>query len=203
MALRDLAQAAYARPDGITCPKYVRLGESKRCAHYVANGSCALPDEFMCSEWLKSNGHASARAAEPRSLPVVDASAATPPASVERDLFGNPVVRAPVALTASPPASPSRLRADVPAVDFELLRGLSDADLASFRANGLEVCIQSDAFGEIWLVPEYTGAERKEITPESAATILRVLAVFPGSCVTAFIKAQPKAVAPRKEPAAP
>lgn len=61
------------KPPGITCPKYVR-GEGKRCLHYLPNGGCALPDEFMCVEWLKVNGHrAPASPSSPKPLPVVPA----------------------------------------------------------------------------------------------------------------------------------
>ena len=46
----------------------------------------------------------------------------------------------------------------------------------------------ADTYGELWLVPAYTGKPRKEITPEHAATVMRVLSVFPGSHVVAFEK---------------
>ena len=45
-----------APPPSVTCPRYVR-SESRRCVHYLSNGGCARPDEFMCVEWLKANGH--------------------------------------------------------------------------------------------------------------------------------------------------
>jgi hypothetical protein len=37
------------------------------------------------------------------------------------------------------------------------------------------VQLRSDTYGELWLVPAYTGKPRKEITPEHAATVMRVL----------------------------
>lgn len=61
MALKDLippkATPAAERPAGITCEKFLR-SEGRRCAHYLANGACALASEFMCVEWLKLNGPA-------------------------------------------------------------------------------------------------------------------------------------------------
>ena len=42
----------------ITCPKYEPVAGTKRCRDYHPNGACGLPDEFMCVEWLKANGHA-------------------------------------------------------------------------------------------------------------------------------------------------
>lgn len=47
-------------PPGVTCPHYVR-SESKRCVHYLSNGGCVRPDEFMCVEWLKANGYLAPR----------------------------------------------------------------------------------------------------------------------------------------------
>ena len=59
MALKDLIKLtptpASERPPGITCEKFLR-SEGRRCAHYLANGACALTSEFMCVEWLKVNG---------------------------------------------------------------------------------------------------------------------------------------------------
>lgn len=58
MALKDLipptTTPAAERPSGISCEKYLRSG-GRRCAHYLANGACALATEFMCVEWIKLN----------------------------------------------------------------------------------------------------------------------------------------------------
>ena len=42
-------------PHFITCPKYEPVPFYKRCVHYLQNGACARPDEFMSIEWLKLN----------------------------------------------------------------------------------------------------------------------------------------------------
>jgi len=55
---------------GFSCPKYAPIPGSKRCQHYVGNGACALPDELMCIEWLKRNGHAAAPAALQAAVPA-------------------------------------------------------------------------------------------------------------------------------------
>lgn len=68
---------------------------------------------------------------------------------------------------------------------------ITAADIASFRALGVQICFQSDELGELWLVPSYTSQARNEITPEHAATVGRVLAAFPGARVTAFQSASP------------
>ncbi|MBM4777540.1 MAG: hypothetical protein GQE15_07530 [Archangiaceae bacterium] len=153
--LRPTPTPAAERPSGITCPKYVR-GEGKRCAHFKTNGACALPDEFMCVEWLKVNGKA-------------------PPAPPERTPEPRPVeVGTPAEATAPDEVGPAR--------------GFTSDDIASFKALGVEVRLRSETYGEVWLVPAYTGQPRKELTPEHAATVLRVLEAFPGSRVISFEK---------------
>jgi hypothetical protein len=184
------------RPAGITCEKYVR-GEGKRCRHYLSNGGCALPDELMCVEWLKANGHR---------VP------ASPPAEQRpKDLFGNPVAEKPAPRSAarslpvvseSPRDPEATVASETPAaIDVDQLRGFTSEDIASFKALGVEVCLHSEAYGELWLVPAYTGRPRKEITPEHAATVMRVLSVFPGSRVTAFEKTTPDEPAKEGSPA--
>ena len=86
--------------------------------------------------------------------------------------------------------APSQATADEPSpvVDVERLRGFTTEDIESFRALGVEVCLQSKSFGELWLVPAYTGQPRRELTPEHLATVLHALSVFPGSRVTGFHK---------------
>jgi len=52
MALKELDL-----PPGITCQHYAALPHSDKptCQHYAGKGACALPDVFMCSEWIKRN----------------------------------------------------------------------------------------------------------------------------------------------------
>lgn len=54
------------------------------------------------------------------------------------------------------------------------VRCLSAADVASFKALGVEVCRENDAMGEVWLVPAYTGAERQELSVEHALLLAAV-----------------------------
>jgi hypothetical protein len=162
----------------ITCAKYEAIPGTKRCRHYHANGACGLPDEFMCVEWLKANGHA----------PPI-----TPPAKqAARDLFGHPVV------DAAPPATPTKPRPLAPMVTREevpLARTLSEADIASFKALGVEVRLASEDLGDVWLVPAYTGADRQELSVEHAALLATICSALPGAQVTALVR-KPKAPVP-------
>ena len=197
MAIKDLVRPelppptpAGERPPNITCEKYTRGEDGKRCIHFQQGGTCALPDEFVCTEWQKHNGP------NKRTLPVVAPAPvvehAPAPKPVARDLFGNPLPEvaqpaakvstapAPIALVPKPDADAQ------PAVDVDQLRGFTTDDIESFKALGVEVCLQSESIGELWLVPAYTGQPRREFTPEHLATVLHALSVFPGSRITAF-----------------
>lgn len=190
-----------------TCPHYAPVPGSKRCQSYQDGGTCSRPDFFLCTEWEKRNrnrlpvarrddngaaaGAATAPTAAPQALPV------------PTDLFGNPAPElAPPKETPKPaPSSAAATIPTKPADDHAVtrpLRGLTTEDIESFKALGVEVCMRSEAFGDVWLVPAYTGRDRREITPEHAATICRVLEAFPGSRVVALEK-NPK---PDKEPRA-
>lgn len=168
MALTHLLQptAAQQRPPGVTCEAYVR-GEGKHCLHYRTGGGCALASISTCTEWLKVNGRtATRRDVDAPHVPAPPTKSA--PAAV--DLFGHPVAEAgakkPAPAPASKPAPPApsptvkELDAESP---LAALRGLTDEDIASFKALGAEVCFASETYGEVWLVPAYTGQARKEL----------------------------------------
>jgi hypothetical protein len=166
----------------ITCPKYEPVPGTKRCRHYHANGACGLPDEFMCVEWLKANGHATPAPVTPVATSVVG-----------RDLFGNPVTQPPSSV------APSRAaRVEAPAVRREevpIVRSLTDADIASFKALGLEVRLATEEVGDVWIVPAYTGADRHELSVDHAALIAAVASAFPGARVTSLVR-KPKPPVP-------
>jgi hypothetical protein len=197
MALKDLVRPAPPtpadqRPPGITCEKYTRGEDGKRCIHFQQGGTCALPDEFVCTEWQKHNGP------NKRSLPVVSPAPvvekAPAPKPVARDLFGNPLPEvatpppAPKVSTSAPIGLAPKPDAAAPTIDVDQLRGFTTEDIESFKALGVEVLLHSETYGDVWLVPAYTGRERKEITPEHAATLARVMSVFPGSHIVSFEK---------------
>lgn len=201
MAIKDLVRPelppptpAAERPPNITCEKYTRGEDGKRCIHFQQGGTCALPDEFVCTEWQKHNGP------NKRTLPVVPPAPvveeAPAPKPVARDLFGNPLpeVATPapapkISTTPAPIGLGPKPGADAqPTVDVDQLRGFTTEDIESFKALGVEVLLHSETYGDVWLVPAYTGRERKEITPEHAATLARVMSVFPGSHIVSFEK---------------
>jgi hypothetical protein len=171
-----------ARPAAFTCRDYEPLPGSKRCRSYLANGGCARDDHFMCEEWVKANGQA------------VQPPGEVPPEPA-RDLFGNALPDEPppkklATENASPPPSKAAPFSEQLAAerDAPLVRNLTDEDIASFKALGVEVCIASEEIGEVWIVPEYTGQERRELRIDHAATLTAVCATFPGAKVTSFEK---------------
>jgi hypothetical protein len=167
---------------GIDCPKYLPLSGSKRCQHYLDGGACALATEFMCVEWLKRNGRAvpqehpahDATTAQPRFLPGLAPPAAT---------------RATPAPEVAAPQAPSVPAAEPPPVNAHARAPITPEELASFKALGVELCLDLGEAGPLWLVPRYTGQARKEITPEHAATLRLLLDAFPGARIGAFEKA--------------
>lgn len=130
----------------IACPKYEPIPGSRRCAHYLDNGACARPDELMCVEWLKRNGH--------------------------------PVPRAP-SVAAQPHETGEAERTQALAT-----RQPSEEALASFRALGLEVCLLTAESCSVWIVPEYSGADRLELRVDHAATLAALCSAVPGARVT-------------------
>jgi hypothetical protein len=146
---------------GIECPKYLPLSGSKRCQHYLDNGACTLSTELMCVEWLKCNRHFVPQDhASPRTAQPALLPTAGPAAPVE------------------PLPAPAPARAPIP-----------PEELSSFTALGVELRLDLDEVGPVWLVPRYTGQARKEITPEHAATLRLLLEAFPGSRIAGFEKA--------------
>jgi len=152
---------------------------------------------------MKANGHLVEDVTPKPAVAAPESPLRKAFASSPLDLFGNPNpdFQPTTASSAEPPQSsgppegtpsvPSPTSTPTSAADTAErppLRGLTSEDIDSFKALRAEVCLSSDAFGEVWLVPEYTGQDRKEITPEHAATICRVIEAFPGSRVVSFEK---------------
>ncbi len=72
--------------------------------------------------------------------------------------------------------------------DCRSFEELNQKDIKMLDALGIEVCLHSDKTGDIWIVPEYTDQNRKEISIEHAAKLRLVISAFPGLKVTAFEK---------------
>jgi hypothetical protein len=65
-----------------------------------------------------------------------------------------------------------------------LVRNITDDEIASFREQGNEVCVQTEVSGPVWVVPEYSeGADRLEMRVDHAATLAAVCSAFPGARV--------------------
>lgn len=189
MALKDRANEPKPTNDnsGFTCPHYSPKSGSKRCEHYLQNGACNRGDEFMCVEWLKANEQKTNQPEETQLKPA----STDHKNDVDRDLFGNPLPPKPKAEIKAQPPKATLAPTEPRPMEAPLVRNLTDEEIASFKALGVEVCINTDEAGEIWLVPEYTGKDRKEITVEHAATLSMVCAAFPGAKVSSFEKLKP------------
>jgi len=74
---------------------------------------------------------------------------------------------------------------------------LGCAALSSFKHLGAEVLVRFEG-GSLWIVPEYSGADRPELRVDHAATLAALCSVFPGAGVLAF---QHRAAARQDPPA--
>jgi hypothetical protein len=155
-----------------TCPHYAPPPGSKRCRHYVSNGACDRPDQLMCVEWLKRN-KPEARGDNPE--------------DETKSEFRLEIQEPPATPKSTVPPQPRLPPSDPPPPIYSLK---PDA-IASFKELGVEVCLASDDIGEVWIVPEYTHRNRKELSIDHAATLAALCAAFPGAKVSAFEKTTP------------
>ena len=155
-----------------TCPHYAPPPGSKRCRHYVSNGACDRPDQLMCVEWLKRN-KPETHSGEPKD---------------ERGSeFRLEIQEAPEKPQGTIPPQPRIPPSDLP----PLVYSLKPDAISSFKELGVDVCLASDDIGEVWIVPEYTHRNRKELSIDHAATLAALCAAFPGAKVSAFEKTTP------------
>jgi len=117
---------------------------------------------------------------------------AAPAKPLDRDLFGTPIQaersfrgskRKPSTKATAQVATPAALTTPATPIRPPLVRNVTDEEIASFRALGAEVCIRSEEVGEVWVVPEYTGADRAELSVEHSITLATICAAFPGAKV--------------------
>jgi len=169
MALDDLE-----RPSGITCPKYRKEVGSKRCQHFVSGGSCALPDEVLCVEFVKANPAKFPEYQHPL-LPGT-APAIIPPKSPRQPAqqHTQPI---PLRVIRSP-----NHEADA------ITQLVNDPDLAALVDRGLELQIEGWGDRDLWLVPSYTPQrdQRCELSYRDAATLANTLIPFPGAKVVSI-----------------
>ena len=152
----------------ITCTHYGPVPGSRRCRSYQDGGLCQRPGAAVgkCLEWLKVNSPGEA-----------------PPEPASRDLFGAPVPTPPPMRSPDKGAPSPAPSAPPPEPSPPLVRNVTDEQIASFKALGVEVCIRSEHLGDIYLVPEYTGEARAELSIEHSVTLTAICSAFPGAKV--------------------
>ncbi len=172
------------KDNSFQCEHYIPISENKRCQHYIKGGACSRSNEFMCSEWLRVNGHTQSN--RPAVDLIGDPLQASPPSKSTRNR------KARTTAPSTPRTQSKQLFAagaqtnKQPAVPC----GLNDEDVKSFKKLGIEVCLKTDV-GQIWLVPEYTDKERFELTPEHLALICYARLSFPNSKIVSLTQTPP------------
>ncbi|HEU4409111.1 MAG TPA: hypothetical protein VFS43_27890 [Polyangiaceae bacterium] len=197
-------------PAAVTCPHYAPPPGERQCRHYLLNGACDRPDEFMCVEWLKANGHRAPAGADglaangpaasgPAVSGVDDAAGAPPPADRFPPRWLSLFDQAPPRLGSSPrlargrPASPAPPPAAPPPPTAPPPASLASAeDVATLAERYAATQLETDELGPVWIVAEPTGADRLELTYRDAAALAAVCAAFPGARVVALERAPKK-----------
>jgi len=188
--------ATSSAPSGsaITCHHYHRTPDSKRCQHYQEGGQCYRPaaKQGRCIEWLKVNAPNSLTASTEQPIQAPQTAQNLQP-TVDRDLFGNPVKSNERPRTTASKRQRSQPEPRTPAPPSSgkppLVRNVTDDEVASFKALGAEVCIRTEALGDVHLVPAYTDQDRIEISIEHSITLTAICAAFPGAKVVAIKRA--------------
>jgi hypothetical protein len=188
----------------ITCQGYSKQAGSKKCTHFLPGGACALPDELMCSEWLKVNQQ------KPPATP-------DPPKQEKSQIFGfiedalpcltptettaapSTAPQAPSTGPTGPTAPTGAERASTRPQDgawlaraysAEQAKDLRDIPLEQMSLEAVESLTKlrvetlvntNSEMGEVWLVPEYTEEKRKELTYRDMRYLMLVVKVFPGA----------------------
>lgn len=148
----------------ITCSLYEQDGDSKKCIHYQKGGSCNLPDQLMCTEWLKLNANKDTRSEEDKirqSRMEVNI-----PSDNKRKEIGIESPRIVIARDADP------LEPYI----------IPDKEIESLTELGMELRLTAEEFEEdVWIVPELTDQDRIELTYRDMANLVSIVSVFPGS----------------------
>jgi hypothetical protein len=189
----------------ITCSKYSKqVGESKRCVHFLPGGACALPDEVMCTEWLKVNQPKAQDPPKQEKSQIFGFLGDVLPCSNSTEAAAQPSTaqRAPQAEPASPvgpslphgaeqaSTRPQDAAWTARAYGEQRAQELRDIPLEQMSLEAVEsltnlkvetlVNTNSD-MGEVWLVPEYTEQNRNELTYRDMRYLMLVVKVFPGA----------------------
>ena len=156
----------------ITCQTYKAKDEAKsrRCRYFTDDKKCSLADGKLCGEWLKAN---------------------------KRDLLGHPIPKVEKktekrkrSVEARQRIEPNARKVDTTSScdDVPVFRNLTDEQIESFKKLNVEVCLESEALGTFFIVPEYSDSGRREISVEHAATLAVLCGAFEGTKVTRFEK---------------
>lgn len=177
----------------VSCPHYAPPPGERRCRHYLPNGACDRPDEFMCVEWLKTNGPSASVKANDAGAGVDAIDDAPRMAARFPQRWLSLFDHAPPRL--GPPPRPARGRPSSPAPPPPAQPPASPAnteDVAALAERYATTKLETEELGPVWLVAEPTGSERLELTYRDAAALAAVCAAFPGARVVALERAKKK-----------
>lgn len=185
-------------PEGITCPDWqVEASDPKgrRCQHYAAGGECKhevriLTLSSVCIEWEKAQQKRSLPVAQTPVTPSAASLIALPPAAqpVSRAESNGLTIEAPrVSAAAKAKAAFIGLetveRKRLGILDpppFNAAKEISPESIEALEKAVEEIHLQSEEFGDVWLVRKKTDKDRMELTFREAATLRLIIDSFPG-----------------------
>lgn len=180
------------------CVDYTPLPGHYKCQHYAGKGACALDNYMMCVEWLKKNpDHALTTPAKPESpepaprrersdrkhLQVLDEERVDPGLK-ETGVYELRAHGATVKAASEPESRPL----------IEQPELLTEQQVDDFAKLGMEIELDTEHSGKVFLVPAYTGKDRTEFTFRDCRTLVTILQVFPGAKLE-------KIISPKREEA--
>ncbi len=157
----------------ISCSKYEQKSDTdKRCAHYGKGGTCKLPDELMCVEWMKLNGNKNKAESE----------------KIELEIPSDQQVE-------------SNLKQDRPRVVIARGKGqkytepyvMTEEEISNLKLKGMEIRLSAQEFDEdLYIVPQATDQKdiRLELTYEETATLCTMMSIFPDSKIVRVKRAK-------------
>ncbi len=195
----DSSEESRVEGKPFNCPHYTPL-DGKHCKDYREGGNC-FRSGMKCSEWLKVNPSTLLTISFTPAQPGSETNQAEAPqeqldSAMQENLFDgaepvtpsqkrNPKTR----LTPEQASYAKSKEKEKEKEQMDVLLpppGMTDEHIESFKRLRAEVCIDTKYCGPVWLVPEYTGQSRKELTPEHYATLWHVTELFPGASLTSF-----------------
>jgi hypothetical protein len=159
----------------ISCSKYEPKSDTdKRCEHYGKGGTCKLPDELMCVEWMKLNSNKKPKEVEDGKIELEIPSDAQIDSNIKQDRPRVVIARGKGQKSTEPYV-------------------MSEEEISNLKLKGMEIRLSAQEFDEdLFIVPQATDQKdtRLELTYEETATLCTMMSIFPASKIVRVKRAK-------------